>query len=542
MRRSAIVAGTASALLAVALAVTVMAGTAFGVRAAPSSSGLKPDVTASMQHGLSPAVRDLPASATLYRGSPDRPLRSPAQQAGALQPDPVAQTTASTPLAASVGLGFSGLGTQTGQGDFANFCNCAPPDTNGAVGATQYVQIVNTGFGVFDKTTGAIIGTSHPINSLWANFGGGCQANDDGDPVVQYDQAAGRWIITQFSVSTTPFLECVAVSTSSDATGTFNLYAFNYGNTQFPDYPKVGVWSDAYYITYNIFNNGSTFAGPKTCAWDRNAMIGGAATATQVCFQLGTSVASLLPADLDGSIAPPTGAPNYQLSLGSNALNLFKFHVDFAAPSNSTLTGPTSIPVASFSQACSGGACIPQPSTKQKLDSLADRLMFRLAYRHFSTGQESLLVNHSVFVSGNRRSQVDGERWYELRISNGTVSLFQQGTFSPDATSRWMGSIAMDGLGNIALGYSASSSSVFPSIRITGRVPSDPLGTMEAETVLKAGSGSQLSNLNRWGDYSAMQVDPSNDCTFWYTNEYLRSSGTFNWSTWISSFKLPGCV
>jgi hypothetical protein len=474
-------------------------------------------------------------------GTPDRPLRSAGQAAGTLGPDPIVQRTIGPKVSATVGVSFSGLGRTSS--DFNNFCNCAPPDTNGAAGATQYVQIVNTGFGVFDKTTGAIAsGFPKAINSLWSNFGGGCQTNDDGDPVVQYDQAAGRWVIEQFSVSTTPYLECVAVSTSSDATGTYNLYSFNYGNTQFPDYPKLGVWSDAYYQTYNIFNNGQTFAGPKTCAWDRNAMINGASSVTQVCFQLGTNIGTILPADLDGTIAPPTGAPNFQLSLATNALDFFQFHVDFTNPSNSTYTGPTSIPVASFTQACSGGTCIPQPNTSQKLDSLADRLMFRLAYRRFSDGHESLLVTHSVFVSGNRRSQVDGVRWYELRNpSSGTPTVFQQGTFSPDSASRWMGSIAMDKNGNIALGYSKSSSSVFPSIAITGRVPTDALGTMESELVVKSGSGSQTGNLNRWGDYSAMQVDPSDDCTFWYTNEYLRSSGSFNWSTWVTSFKLPGC-
>src|SRR5262249_40479205 len=154
--------------------------------------------------------------------------------------------------------------------------------------------------------------------------------NDDGDPVAQYDQAAGRWILSQFSVSTAPFLECVAVSTSSDATGTYNRYSFSYG-TQFPDYPKIGVWPDAYYVTYNVFN-GNSFGGPKTCAWDSAAMIAGAASAAQVCFQLGTTVASILPADLDGTIAPPAGAPNFQLSLGSNALSFFTFHVDFVTP------------------------------------------------------------------------------------------------------------------------------------------------------------------------------------------------------------------
>ena len=541
LQRRFVVGGFAVLATAVLVLAAVFVSTAGAVphSAAQASSGLTPEVSASAHHDLSPALRDLPAQATRFRGSPDRPLRSPALSAGPDQPDGALQSTAGTPLAATTGLGFGGLGR--GAGDPANFCGCAPPDTNGAVGATQYVQIVNTGIGVFSKTTGAMAaGFPKAIHTLFTGFGGGCETNDDGDPVAQYDQAAGRWILSQFSVSTAPFLECVAVSTSSDATGTYNRYSFSYG-TQFPDYPKIGVWPDAYYVTYNVFN-GNSFGGPKTCAWDSAAMIAGAASAAQVCFQLGTTVASILPADLDGTIAPPAGAPNFQLSLGSNALSFFTFHVDFVTPANSTYTGPTSIPVAAFTQACSGGACIPQPGTTQRLDSLADRLMHRLAYRRFADGHESLLVSHAVRASGNRKNQVDGVRWYELRNpSTGTPTVFQQGTFSPDATSRWMSSIAMDKLGNIGVGYSASSGSSFPSVRITGRVPGDPAGTLEAETIVKPGAGSQLTNLNRWGDYSAMQVDPTDDCTFWYTNEYLKASGTFNWSTWIESFKMPGC-
>jgi hypothetical protein len=394
---------------------------------------------------------------------------------------------------------------------------------------------------VFDKSTGAIaFGFPKAGNTLWAGFGGGCETNNDGDPIAQYDKAANRWVLTQFSVSTTPYLQCVAVSTTSDATGTYNRYAFSYGNTQFPDYPKLGVWPDAYYVTYNIFNNGSTFGGAKACAFDRAAMIAGSA-ATQVCFQLSTSFGGLLPSDLDGSTAPPVGTPDFFLNFGSNSLRLWKFHVDFATPTLSTFTGPTTIPVAAFSAACSGGGtCIPQPNTRQKLDSLADRLMYRLAYRKFGD-HESLVVNHSVSVGGNKRSTVTGIRWYELRDPSGTPTVFQQGTFSPDSASRWMGSIAMDKVGDIALGYSVSSSTVFPSIRYTGRVPTDPTGTLQSENSILISSGSQLSNLSRWGDYSSLTVDPVDDCTFWYTTEYLKSSGTFNWSTRIASFKFPGC-
>ena len=219
-----------------------------------------------------------------------------------------------------------------------------------------------------------------------------------------------------------------------------------------------------------------------------------------------------------------------------NGLNLWKFHVDWTNSANTTLTGPTKITTASFSPACGGGTCIPQPSTTQRLDSLADRLMFRLAYRNFGS-YESLVVNHSVTVG----TTASGVRWYEVRSPGGTPALFQSGTFSPDATSRWMGSIAQDQQGNMLLGYSASSSTLRPSIYYTGRLVSDAPGTMQAETVLTAGVGSQTGGLSRWGDYSAMAIDPFDDCTFWYTNQYLKTTGSFNWSTRIGSFKFPGC-
>jgi hypothetical protein len=494
------------------------------------------EVSAAVRQDVSPPLRGMaPASPTAARLT-ERPLRL-IGSAGPDQADGALQKTAGSAAGTTPGLGFAGVG----QGDYGFTDQYAPPDTNGAVGATQYVQWVNTNFAVFDKATGTILaGFPKPGNTLWQGFGGGCQTNNDGDPIVQYDKVANRWIMTQFSVSTTPYLQCVAVSTTPDATGTYNRYAFSYGTTQFPDYPKLGVWPDGYYISYNIFNNGTSFAGAKVCAFDRTAMLAGAA-ATQQCFQLSTAFGGLLPSDLDGTTAPPAGSPAYFMNFGSNSLNLWKFHVDWANGTNTTLAGPTNIPVAAFTRACGGGACIPQPNTRQKLDSLADRLMYRLAYRN-RAGVESLVVNHTVKVGGLKRSEIDGVRWYEIRTPNGTPTAVQQATFAPaDGTSRWMGSIAMDKQGNMALGYSASSSAVFPSIRYTGRLVTDLPNTMQSETRIIAGSGSQLANLSRWGDYSAMTIDPVDDCTFWYTSEYLKGSGTFNWSTWIASFKFPGC-
>jgi len=504
-----------------------------GATTIASSSSPKAEVSAAVHHDTSRPLREMaPTSPTAHRLT-ERPLRL-IGPVGPDQPDGALQAAAVGPAVGTIaGVGFAGVGN----GDYGFAPDAAPPDTNGAAGATQYVQWANESFAVFSKAGTLLQGPTRG-NTIWQGFGGGCETNNDGDPIVKYDRANDRWILSQFSVSTTPYLQCVAVSTTGDATGTYNRYSFSYGN-QFPDYGKIGIWPDGYYITYNIFNNGQTFAGSKLCALDSAAMRTGAA-ATQQCFQLSTSFGGVLPSDQDGATPPPAGSPNYLLNFGTNSLNLWKFHSDFATPANATLSGPQNIPVAAFTPACGGGACIPQPNTRQKLDTLADRLMYRLAYRNFGASQ-SLVVNQSVRVSGNKHAQVDGIRWYEVSVSSATPVIHQQGTYSPNSTNRWMGSIAMDKVGDIAVGYSESSSTVFPSIAYTGRVPTDPLGTMQAENVIKAGGGSQLSNLSRWGDYSAMTVDPVDDCTFWYTTEYLKASGTFNWSTWIASFKFPGC-
>jgi hypothetical protein len=433
------------------------------------------------------------------------------------------------------GIGFDGVGEGfTGpNGTYTD--SVAPPDTNGSVGATQYVQWVNTSFAVFDKTTGAVLEGPLPGNTFWSGFGGSCETRNDGDIIAQYDKVANRWVMMQ-PVFASPYMICIAVSTTSDATGSYYRYAFSEPN--FPDYPKLAVWPDGYYMSFNMFQ-GNTFQGARACAMDRSAMLTGAA-ATQQCFQLTSSSPSLLPSDLDGTTPPPAGSPDYYLNFGTNSLNLWKFHVDFQTPGNSTFTGPTNLAVAAFTPACSGGVCIPQTGTTQLLDSLADRLMYRLAYRNFplaSPPHESLVVNHSVDPgSGN-----SGIRWYELRNPGGSPTVYQQGTFAPDSEFRWMGSIAMDRAGDILVGYSVSSSSMHPAIRYTGRVPSDPLGTLEGETSILEGTGSQTRRLSRWGDYSSMSVDPVDDCTLWYTQEYLKANGTFNWSTRIASASFPNC-
>jgi hypothetical protein len=520
--------------IVVALLFAIAAPTATAERG--DSNGV--EVSAAVHHDVSPPLSGMRPTSPSARKLTERPLRiagahAPGGADGALQADP------GPSVATTNGLSFAGVG----QGDYGFSDWYSPPDTTGAAGATQYVQWVNTYFAVFDKTTGAIAAEfPKPGNAIWSGFGGGCELNNDGDPIVQYDKAASRWVLTQFSVATKPFTQCVAVSTTSDATGSYNRYAFSYGDVQFNDYPKLGVWPDGYYVTYNIFNNGSAWAGPKVCAWDRSAMLAGAA-ATQQCFQLGTGAGSLLPSDLDGATPPPAGAPNFIAGFTTNALTLRKFHVDWATPANSTLTGPVTVPVASFTTACNGGGtCIPQLNTRQRLDSLGDRLMYRLAYRN-RAGVESLVVNHSVSAFAKKHVAVTSVRWYEIRNpSAATPQVYQQGTLAAgDGLSRWMGSIAMDKFGDIALGYSVSSSGAYPSIRYTGRTPANALGTMAAENLVISGGGSQLPNLSRWGDYSAMTIDPLDDCTFWYTSEYLKTSGTWNWSTWITSFRFPGC-
>jgi hypothetical protein len=498
-------------------------------------------VTPATHHDKSRPLRDItPAAPKHEREAEKRVKELPLFMGGMF--DPVVQVSKGAAQAPTLGAGFEGVG-QGFTGPNGTFSvNSAPPDTNGAVGPNHFVQIVNQSFAVFDKSGTPVYGPV-PTNTLFSGFGGGCQVNDDGDATVEYDRLANRWVISQFSVTnsrTYGYLQCVAVSTGPDPTGSYYRYSFSYGTTAFPDYPKLGVWPDGYYTTFNIFNNGSTFAGPKVCAYDRTRMQSGL-SATQQCFQLSTAYGGLLPSDLDGPTAPPAGSPNYVMDFGTNQLELWKFHVDWTSPASSTFSGtPTAIPVAGFTAACNGGGgvCIPQPGTSQQLDSLGDRLMYRLAYRNFGD-HESLVVNQSVTAG-----TTTGVRWYELRNPGAAApTVYQQSTYAPDATNRWMASAAMDHAGGIGLAFSASSSTVRPSLRYTGRVATDPLNTMgQGEGTLIAGAGSQLSNLSRWGDYSSIGVDPLDDCTFWFTSEYLASSGTFNWHTRIGTFQLPGCA
>jgi hypothetical protein len=432
-----------------------------------------------------------------------------------------------------------------------SFCGCAPPDTEGVVGATQYVQYVNTAYEVYDKTTGASVLGPLAGNAIWSGFGT-CGRNDDGDPIVSYDKVAGRWFFAQ-NVFVTPYTVCIAVSTTSDATGSYNRYSYSVGNVNFPDYPKWGVWPDsvnnAYFQSFNVFQNGITLTGAEACAADRANILAGNSAPNFVCFTTqgggNTKIQSnILPADLDGTTLPPAGSNGYYVGIATSTgnLNIYQFHVDFSVTSNSTFSNPTAITTASFNEICPStlrNACIKQPSGGELLEGLSDRLMYRLNYRNFGT-YESLLVNHTVTpVTGSTANAA--VRWYEIRGPGSSPAVFQQGTFQNPSISYWMGSIAQDKLGDIALGYSATSTTVDPSVQYTGRVPTDPPGTMEAPKEVILGTGVQKSTSNRWGDYSDMTVDPTDDCTIWYTQMYIKTTGSFNWNTRINSFRFPSC-
>ncbi len=510
-------------------------------------AGDKPDrpaVHPPSRHDVSPPLRKIPPAARPTRPPREahEPGRLPPKGPRAEQLDPVTQTWNGPLAIPSTSTNFEGLGQGFTGPQGTMTVNWAPPDTDGDVGPNHYVEIVNTDFAVFSKT-GTVLYGPVPTSTLWSGFGGGCQTNNDGDAVVKYDKRADRWIFEQFSVSTTPYEQCLAISTTGDPTGSYSRYAFTF--TNFPDYPKLSVWPDGYYITYNMFTPQGSYVGGEVCAYDRSTMLSGGSATTQ-CFSPISALGGSVPSDLDGPTDPPAGSPNYVMTYGTNSLLMWKVHIDWGNTAQSSLTGPTSISTASFTIACSQtGTCVPQPNTTVQLDALSDRLMMRLGYRNFGD-HEALVVNQSVTPSGSGVG-ASGIRWYEIRSPGTSPSIFQQGTYAPaDGKSRWMGSMAMDGAGNIGAGFSVSSGSAFPSISYTGRLVGDPLGTLpQGEASIQAGAGSQTKYnnkaLTRWGDYSALAVDPADDCTYWYTDEYLASTGTFNWHTRIGSFKFSTC-
>jgi len=518
-----------------------------------ASGSLTPEVIYSLKNDLSPPLRDMtpippPEGPIPETEVPMYPLPGKTGDRPQDKPDPVVQGRFGDGEIPSPIQNFEGVD---------NVNAVLPPDTQGDVGPNHYVQWVKLSFRIYDKT-GMPLTPIMAGSTLWAGFGGPCQTRNDGDPITLYDHLADRWLMSQFALpgGAAGFHQCIAISQTPDPTGAWYRYDFLYSATKLNDYPKFGVWPDAYYMTVNQF--APSFAGAGVMAFERDKMLMGMPAAA-VKFDLQSvdpNFGGMLPSDLDGP-PPPAGAPNYFAEVddeawipGSpvDAIRLWRFHVDWATPANSTF-GLSGLPNQILNTApfvplpCVGVTrdCIPQPGVPVAayLDAIGDRLMHRLQYRNFGT-RETLVVNHTVNAGGARA----GVRWYEIRDPGGTPVIFQQGTYAPaDTEHRWMGSIAMDVSGNIGLGYSVSSSTVFPSIRYTGRLAGDPPGELpQGEGEMIAGGGSQTHTASRWGDYSMMGVDPTDGCTFWFTSEYLAVTGVAPWRTRIASFKFPSCT
>ncbi len=511
------------------------------------------------------------------------------------RPDPVIQSSFSQQLMTSLAI-LAPIRQWEGMGKECNGCGGVPPDTNGAVGKTQYVEMVNDALQVFDRLTGTSLRGPSSIESFWSDFGNNfnaCRVGGEGDPVVVYDRLADRWIISQFAKPhgvKDEQDECIAVSQTGDATGAWYRYDFRLTTItgRMQDYPKLGVWPDGYYMSaLMIDTRRQVLLGAKPFVFDRAKMLVGDPTATLQTTEGIIGKNFFLPSDLDGVLPPPAGDSNHFVAVNiaagevefpapvgaqenaappqgaQSAARLYKvwnFHVDWNNPANSSFTLRTNVPAADFTVlSCVNEKgerdlnCVPQLGIPDPLDAISDRLMFRNAYRRFPDGRESMLNNFTVSADS-----VAGIRWFELqRMRPGGWTLRQEKTYQPDSTWRWMGSIASDNQGNIALGFSASSETIHPQIRYAGRLATDPLGILSGERHLFDGTGSQMDrhcddpdeeSCFRWGDYSDMTIDPVDDCTFYYTNEYYAKTGdpttkgSANWKTRIGYFKFAQCT
>jgi hypothetical protein len=531
---------------------------------APAGAASTAALATVVPHVFSGDVRNLPQVAAPMRYHSWEPKEPPSAK-----PLAPARTTAApanlalAPMPATT-QNFSGLsfstsvtGGQVGAG--------WPPDVNGDVGPNHYIEAVNDAYGIYSKTGTLLAGFTE--NSLWSGAGSTpCNGEGEGDPIVLHDGLADRWILTHFAFAfdvsgnpIPPFYQCIAVSRSSDpVAGGWYLYAIHMdtGAANQPpvgtlnDYPKFGLWTDCLYMSANAFSLPSgNFAGTMFASFSRSDMYAGSPLTGGLGF-IGNTVdpVSMIPSNLLGTGAgslPPAGRPNYYVSESNTA---FAFEVRKFTPGancggGGSLSTATSIGQASYS--IPGPFSVPQPNTSAGLDSLGDRLMQRVVYRRIG-GSESLWLVHSTQDPGTGVVQ---PQWAQLDVTGGAIatSAVQQQTYVPDSTlHRWMGSLAVDGQGNMALGYSTSNgtSPNFPSVAYSGRLAGDPLNNLpRTEVQLVAGLGSQ-SFINRWGDYTAMTIDPADDCTFWYINEYYSSQANAdagNWQTRIASFKFPSC-
>lgn len=567
------------------LAAALMLGLV--VAAAPSSAASRPEVGHAVRFDVSPPLKDLVALAKQkqmrHGGKAQIPIHQPPNLAerykGGDEADRLRQAVDRPfPLAGvtpPVIADWEGT-TDDDNADLLGF-RIVPPDTNGDVGLVNYCQWNNLVFECFDKLTGASVFGPVAGNAFFAGFGGICETNNNGDPIALFDHLAEQWVFSQFGIGADGH-QCVAVSQTSDPTGPYFRYDFVVSPGALNDYPKMGVWPDAYHYTTNEFG----FGEAQAVAFDRAKMLAGDPTASFVKFSVsstgGEFFFSLQPSHLEGQ-APPAGTCNtYIMSFDTetwgiagdpDGYRLWEFCPDFANPNDSTFTALPDVDSSEeFDAELCGFSnnCIPQPSPGEGLATLSQFTMYRAQYRSFAGGSgpnfqgsiatggdgtvgftrpgaassASLVLNHTVDIGGN----VAGVRWAELRHDGTGWSLHQDGTYAPaDGANRWMGSIAMDGSGNIALGYSVSSASTFPTVAYTTRRPDDPLGTLPGgEVVLHAGTGSQTASANRWGDYSSMSVDPTDDCTFYYTQEYYENTGSFDFKTRVGYFRFDDCT
>jgi hypothetical protein len=554
-------------------------GLAVGVLLALPAGWLpgRADATAATPTGARPEVATLQlANSKIFdlRGLPQ--LRGSTEEAGPdLKPERRAPRTrlVGGQAAAQVGSGsvpgslaaapsptrsFEGLynsesctGGQCGQGH--------PPDPNGDVGPTYYIETINTAIGIFDKATGTrVVGVTFNSFMSQGAFGNLCDTDNFGDPVVLYDTFRDRWVISDFAfqldgsgnvVSPPGSYQCIAVSQSGDpVTGGWNFYSLHLTDG-LQDYPKLGIWPNGLYMSANMFDFASTgsFQNVRVWAMDLEAMEAGDATVEAVAFNAPSrtgpcSVFTLLPSNARAQTgSPPPGRPNYFASVWcyTGLVRVWQLHVDWSDPGSATFTGPTDSSTGSL-----WGAPPPLVPSRDgnDLDTLPMRLMAQNQYTNIG-GVESLWQSHTVQGSSASQAAV---RWYQVPVTGGSVgSALQAATWNPDASNRFMPSLAVDRLGDAAIGYSASSASLYPAIRYAGRLFNDPAGVFgQTEQSLIEGGGSQAgdcggSPCERWGDYSAMTLDPDG-CTFWYVNEYYPATG-LDHHTRIGAFRFEPC-
>jgi hypothetical protein len=524
------------------------------VQAPPPPSTSTPHVATALGRATSRPVRDIEREdgdsgpAGTYLPAPRHGPRVPHSSGAGAQASP-----ALTPAPASTS--FEGTGNTDG---------VVPPDSDGAVGPNNFVELVNTHYEVFTKAGATVVGPieTSQLFSRFANSTSGaqlCYDNPGGDGIVLYDRQADRWVIAELGFASGlfgpsgPYVYCTAVSQTSDPAGAYYAYAWLLDSSSLPDYPKLSVWGNSYYLSANLFASVTAASGdPAVWAFDRNTMLaGGLPQSVEFAGDVSSTYNTILPANVTGATQPPAGEPEAYAGLdfsNNTTLGLFFFSpVNWSNPGAATFTGPTNITVAPYNTLCGlSQDCLVQPGTSQLLDGISDRVMQPLTYRNFGD-HEALVVDHTVNVSTTGGNQA-GVRWYELdrALTNGQPSgawaIGQQSTYAPpDGNNRWMASAGMDGNGDIALGYSVDSATMYPSIAFTGRSKCDPPNQMTvAEGTIQPGSGAQ-TGYNRWGDYTAMSVDPTDDATFWYVNEYYSASSASGWQTRIGSFKLPSC-